>query len=107
MEKVKEEATRQGFRVLHVHDVAETLKEKGFHAAPTAVVEVCNAGLASKALAADRRAALLMPCRVVVQEDPAGSRLTALLPEDPSGGALKELAQEVSARLKALVDTAA
>ena len=38
------------FRVLAVHDVQNTLAEKGFEINPLKIYEVCNAGFAYKAI---------------------------------------------------------
>ena len=106
--RVEEKAGLEGFRVLHVHDVQATLGEKGFKVEPTVVVEVCNAGLASQALQKDARAALLMPCKVVVTERSGRVVLSTLLPEaQVEGEELKALAGQVGAKLVSLVDTAA
>ena len=53
------------FRVLAVHDVQATLKEKGFERGPLKIIEVCNAGFAHKALQKDMAVAMFMPqcCR--------------------------------------------
>lgn len=59
------------FRVLHVHDVQATLKEKGFERSPLKIVEVCNAGFASQALGVDDIVAVFMPCRYTVRADGA------------------------------------
>ena len=54
------------FRVLAVHDVQETLAEKGLERGPLKIIEVCNAGFAHKALQKDPNVALFMPCRYSV-----------------------------------------
>lgn len=106
--RVEEKAGLEGFRVLHIHDVQATLREKGFETDPTVVIEVCNAGLAAEALGLDPAAALLMPCKVVVQEKEGRVTLSTLLPEAfVEGEALKILARKVGAKLMSLIDTAA
>lgn len=106
--RVEEKAGLEGFRVLHVHDVQATLKEKGFAADPTVILEVCNAGLASEALGLDPLSALMMPCKVVVQEKAGEVTLSTLLPESlVEGEPLKALARKVGVKLVSLVDAAA
>jgi uncharacterized protein (DUF302 family) len=106
--RVEEKAGQEGFRVLHVHDVQATLKEKGFTIDPTVIVEVCNAGLASQALGLDPRAALMMPCKVTIQEKGGEVVLSTLLPEAMvQGESLTALARQVGTKLVALVDSAA
>ncbi len=40
---VEQETKKAGFKVLYVHDVSATLKEKGFEIEPFKIIEVCNA----------------------------------------------------------------
>ena len=106
--RVEEKAGLENFRVLHVHDVQATLREKGFDVGPTVIVVVCNAKTAAEALQADPRSALLMPCKVVVQEKEGQVMLSTFLPESlVEGESLKNLARQVGTRLMSLVDTAA
>lgn len=108
LKRVEEKAYLEGFRVLHVHDIQAALKEKGFSIEPTAVVEVCNAGLAAETLQLDPDAALLLPCKVVVQEKWGRVTVSTLLPEAlVEKPELKAIAQRVGAKLMSLVDTAA
>ena len=46
---VEETSAQTGFRVLHTHDVAATLTEKGFPREPLKIVEICNARYAASA----------------------------------------------------------
>jgi len=106
--RVEEKAGLEGFRVLHVHDVQATLKEKGFEIEPTLILEICNAKMASEALALDSSAALMMPCKVVVQEKAGEVTISTSLPEAlVEGEALKTLAHQVGVKLISLVDTVA
>jgi hypothetical protein len=47
VEAVEKRATEVGFRVLHMHDLAATLAEKGFPREPLKLIETCNAKDAS------------------------------------------------------------
>jgi len=107
-QRVEEKAGLEGFRVLHVHDVRATLREKGFEIEPTVIVEVCNAAMASEALKLDPQSALMMPCKVVVEERKGQVILSTFLPEDlVEGEDLKALARKVGVKLVSLVDTSA
>lgn len=66
VEAVERKTAEQGFRVLHTHDVAATLAEKGFPREPMKIVEVCNARYASEALKKDIRLAVMLPCPICV-----------------------------------------
>ena len=50
---IEAKAAEKGFRVLHTHDVAATLAEKGFPREPLKIVEICNAKYASQVLNRD------------------------------------------------------
>jgi uncharacterized protein (DUF302 family) len=63
---VEQATAAHGFRVLHTHDVAATLAEKGFPREPLKIVEVCNARYASEVLEKDIRTALMLPCPISV-----------------------------------------
>ena len=54
------------FRVLAVHDVQNTLAEKGLKRGPLKIIEVCNAVFAHEALNQTSDVALFMPCRYTV-----------------------------------------
>ncbi len=47
---IEKKAVEKGFRVLHTHDVAATLTEKGFPREPLKIIEICNAKYASQVL---------------------------------------------------------
>ena len=58
---VERETKTAGFRVLYIHDVAETLKEKGFKIEPFKIIELCNAKSAYAVLKADIKIGLCLP----------------------------------------------
>jgi len=70
----------KGFRVLHVHDVAATLAEKGFTRDPLKIIEICNARYASEVLKRDIRVALMLPCPISVYVDAGRTYISTLLP---------------------------
>src|ERR1035441_5531082 len=65
---VEQNTAANGFRVLHTHDVAATLAEKGFQREPLKIVEVCNAKYANEVLQKDITTALMLPCPITVYE---------------------------------------
>lgn len=98
----------------HLH-VNEKLGEKGFHLEPDFhIFEVCNPEKAKQALETDQKVGYLLPCKIVVYSDRnEGNRtkIGLLRPQalisllgDPR---LRDLADEVEAELRAVVDTAA
>lgn len=106
--RVQDKAGWEGFKVLQVHDMKTALKEKGFEIEPLVIVEVCNAGMASEALGLDPQTALLMPCKVVVQEKEGLVTISTFLPEGlVEGKVLRETARKIGVKLISLVDSAA
>ena len=63
---VEKAAQDSNFRVLYVHDVDGTLREKGFERASYKIVEVCSAKYASEMLNTDIGVGLFLPCKVNV-----------------------------------------
>lgn len=110
VQAVEDATARQGFRVLHVHDVAATLHEKGFAHDPLKIVEVCNARYASRVLAEDVEISAFLPCKVTVYAQDGETHLSALLPTVMGaffpGPAVAEVAAEVETVVRAIVDEA-
>jgi len=101
-------APEYNFRILAVHDVKETLAEKGFEINPLKIYEVCNAGFAYKALSKDINVAMFMPCRIILRQEKGKTVITLARPSMisqmlPDSG-LDDLAGEVEMQLKELID---
>ena len=111
-EDLEHAVKRLGFGVLHVHDLAATLRGKGIaFEEQCKVFEVCNPQQAAKVLAADMRLNMALPCRVSVFTDNGSTKiglikpvqmLSALSP-DP---ALLQVAKEVEEKIIRMVDAA-
>ncbi|MDH3890199.1 MAG: DUF302 domain-containing protein [candidate division Zixibacteria bacterium] len=98
------------FRVLAVHNVQETLAEKGFERGPLKIIEICNAGFAHQATQKDINVALFMPCRFTVYTDDNQTVVTLARPSViaemlPEAG-LNELAATVEETLKTVMTEA-
>ena len=96
---VEAKAAEKGFRVLHTHDVAATLAEKGFPREPLKIVEVCNAKYASQVLNRDVKISLMLPCPISVYIQDGRTHISTLLPTSiaqffPKAG-IEDLAAEV------------
>ena len=63
---VQDEITKAGMRVLYIHDVQETLGEKGFNREPFKIIEFCNAKFADEFLNKDIKLGLCLPCKINV-----------------------------------------
>ena len=96
----------EGFGVITSIDMKETLKTKldrDFR--KYTILGACNSPLVSKALDAELEVGLLLPCNVVVYEEPGGgSVVSAMAPIAALGlvgenRALQEVARDADARL--------
>ncbi|MDE2118292.1 MAG: DUF302 domain-containing protein [Betaproteobacteria bacterium] len=103
---------RNGFGVLHIHDLGNTLRGKGVaFAEQCKVFEVCNPGQAGKVLAADMRLNMALPCRISVYTERGKTRLGMIRPVPmlaalSQDATLVQVAQEVEAKTKQMMDEA-
>ncbi|WP_109486563.1 DUF302 domain-containing protein [Occallatibacter savannae] len=108
---IEENCGAHGFRVLHIHDLAAALAEKGFPRDPIKIVEVCNARYASKMLERDLTAALMMPCPIAVYQENGSTKISTVLPsviaELLPGRSLEFTAEQVEFALLAIVNESA
>ncbi len=77
---IEKKSAEKGFRVLHTHDFAATLTEKGFPREPLKVVEICNAKYASQVLDKDVKISLMLPCPISVYAKDGKTHISTLLP---------------------------
>ena len=104
--RVREALKAQGFGVLTEIDVQATLRDKlGQDIEDYLILGACNPPLAHRALDADRKIGLLLPCNVVVRTEGAETIVEALNPEVMAEVAgrpsLKPVADEASSRIRA------
>jgi uncharacterized protein (DUF302 family) len=107
---VEKMAVEKGFRILHTHDIAATLAEKGFPRSPLKIIEICNAKYASEVLNRDVRISLMLPCPISVFVQQDKTRISTLLPSSisqffPEAG-IEQLAAEVEAIVLQIVEEA-
>lgn len=107
---IERKAGEKGFRVLHTHDVAATLAEKGFPREPLKIIEICNAKYASQVLAKDVKIALMLPCPISVYVKQGKTFISTLLPTSivqfyPKAG-IEGLALEVEEIVLEIIEAA-
>lgn len=104
---------RHQFGVLHVHDLAATLRSKGqAFGGECKVFEVCSPRHAASVLVTDLRVNMALPCRISVYTENGGTRIGMIEPakmlaelsDDP---ALARVAREVGDATRQMIDEAA
>jgi len=108
--RVRQALKDQGFGVLTEIDVQATLRDKlGQEMEDYLILGACNPPLAHRALDADRKIGLLLPCNVVVRTAGAQTIIEALNPEVMAEVAgqplLKSVADEAASRIRAALDS--
>ncbi len=100
----------QGFGILTDIDVAATLKKKlDVDIRKYRILGACNPQLAYQALQVEDKIGTMLPCNVIVQESDAGIEVSAVDPaasmQAVDNPKLKEVAQNVRVKMKAVIDT--
>ncbi len=104
LERITVALSQEGFGILTEIDVDATLKKKlGVEFGPYRILGACNPLLAHRALTADPRIGLMLPCNVVVRAVPDGTEVAVFDPMTFAGesapAAIRELAVEAAGRL--------
>jgi len=108
--KITDALKEEGFGVLTEIDVKATLKKKlGVDFRKYVILGACNPPYAHRTLQADLNVGLLLPCNVTVYEtDDKKACVSAINPasalEVVKNEALREIANEVSIKLKRVID---
>lgn len=103
---IRDALSDQGFSVITEIDVKATFAQKlGVGIAPMKILGACNAQLAYQALQVDANVSLVLPCNVVVAEQPDGTvRVSAVDPRQlMSDDRFTSLAEDAAAKLTAAV----
>jgi uncharacterized protein (DUF302 family) len=109
---LRDSAARHKFGVIAVHDLQQTMRNKGVDfPKQVRVYEVCNPREASEVLTANGALATALPCRVSVYESDSGTHIATILPTALiglfDGPGLQPVAERVEQVLKAMIDESA
>ncbi|WP_125079725.1 DUF302 domain-containing protein [Mycobacterium sp. P7213] len=112
-EKTREVLKDNGFGVLTEIDMQATLKAKlGEEMERYLILGACNPPLAHRAVTAEKRIGVLLPCNVVVREDtehPGTVLVEAMNPQLMAqvidNPALAAIAEEVREKIRTVIDT--
>jgi len=110
VQRVRDALKEQGFGVLTEIDVRTTMRDKlGEEMEDYVILGACNPPLAHRALAADRKIGLLLPCNVVVRGGDGETIVEAMDPdvmaEVTGQAALQAVADDAGARIRAALAT--
>jgi len=99
----------EGFGVLTDIDMQATLKKKlNVDRKPYRILGACNPGFANKALDAEDKVGLMLPCNIIVQELDGAVEVAAIDPvaamSSIGNDGLSEIANEVKIKLKNVID---
>lgn len=101
-----------GFGVLHIHNLGDTLRSKGVEFKEQCkVFEVCNPGHAAKVLSADMRLNMALPCRISVYTENSATKIGLIKPEQilsslSDDDNLMDTAREVEAQVIQMIEDA-
>jgi uncharacterized protein (DUF302 family) len=110
IEKVTEELKKEGFGVLTEIDIKATLKKKldvDFY--NYTILGACNPPFAYKALQAENKIGMMLPCNVIVQEREVGNiEVSAVDPmasmQAIENKELKKIANEIRSKLEKVIE---
>jgi len=111
LSKVTAELKKEGFGILTEIDVRATLKEKlDVDFRRYAILGACNPPFAYKALQAEDKIGLMLPCNVVIQEIENGTvEVAAIAPlvsmQAVDNPALQDIASEIQAKLQRVISS--
>ena len=80
VQRIQDEIIKARMRVLYVHDVQETLGEKGFKREPFKIIEFCSAKFADEFLNKDIKIGLCLPCKINVYTKDGQTFLSGMRP---------------------------
>jgi uncharacterized protein (DUF302 family) len=110
VEAVEKKAAEMGFGVLHAHDFAATLAEKGFPREPLKLVEICDAKYASQVLQKDVKLSLMLPCPISIYVENGKTHISTLLPSSIAhffpNAEIERVAADVETAVLKIVDAA-
>lgn len=105
---LQNKVSENGFRVLHIHNVKQTLAEKGFNIDEYSIVEICNAKFANTVININKEYGVMMPCKIIIYKDKGKTFITMQEPMEMikkfGMKEVEEVAKEVEAVMKKIID---
>jgi len=111
--RLEENIKANGFGVLHIHNLEETMQKKGVLLGEACLVyEVCNPKLAKEVLSEDMSMNMVLPCRISIYTEKGETKIgminpSTLMKESSHATALKEVALLVEEKSKEIINLSA
>ena len=112
VEDIENIVKKYGFGVLHIHDLKQTMKNKGVEFENECkILEICNPHKAKQVLTQDMSLNMALPCRISVYEDNGENKIGTILPTSLLGAlsdsqSLQKIAKEVENISKTIINEA-
>ena len=107
---LEENIQNAGFGILHIHNLAQTMHNKGVELGEECrIYEICNPKLAKEVLSEDMSINMVLPCRISVYSDKGITKIgminpSTLLQESTHGEKLQRVAKEVEEKAQNIIN---
>ena len=107
---LEENIQAAGFGILHIHNLAQTMQNKGIELGEECrIYEICNPKLAKEVLSEDMSINMVLPCRISVYSDKGVTKIgminpSTLLQESSHGKNLQRVANEVEKKAQNIIN---
>lgn len=110
VEALEKSVKENKFGVLHIHDVKNTLKEKGVDFVNECkILDVCNPHHAKEILSTDMLMSMMLPCKISVYTDNKETKISMAKPTSmflKVNESLGDVVSEIEQSLKNIIDQA-
>ena len=108
VESIQNNVKEYGFGILHIHDVKDTLNEKGVHFSNECkILDICNPYKAKELLSTDMIMSMSLPCKISVYTDNKETKISMLKPTSMFknfNSSVDDIAQEIETSLKNIIE---
>jgi uncharacterized protein (DUF302 family) len=109
-QKLEENIKANGFGVLHIHNLEETMHNKGIELGEACrIYEICNPKLAKEVMSEDMSMNMVLPCRISVYTDKGITKIgminpSTLMKESSHADKLKDVALVVEKKAQEMIN---
>ena len=107
---LEENIQTAGFGILHLHNLAQTMHNKGVELGEECrIYEICNPKLAKEVLSEDMSINMVLPCRISVYTEKGIVKIgminpSTLLQESTHGAKLQNVANEIEEKAQNIIN---